>query len=88
MTLTAEQLSVVNLVSGRHLVLAPPGPGKTEMLSQRIIRGASTDFVRLESAADAEHEETIRTILALKDLPDEYERRLRAILFARARRKM
>ena len=33
MTLTAEQLSVVNLVSGRHLVLAPPGSGKTEMLS-------------------------------------------------------
>ena len=53
-----------------------------------VIRGASTDFVRLESAADAEHEETIRTILAKKDLPDEYERRLRAILFARARRKM
>ena len=53
-----------------------------------IIRGASTDFVRLESAADAEHEETIRAILAKKDLPEEYERRLRAILFARARRKM
>lgn len=38
MTLTHEQRSVVNLVSGRHLVLAPPGSGKTEMLSQRIIR--------------------------------------------------
>ena len=38
MTLTDEQLSVVNLVSGRHLVLAPPGSGKTEMLSQRIVR--------------------------------------------------
>ena len=53
-----------------------------------VIRGASTDFVRLESAADAEHEEAIRAILAKKDLPDEYERRLRVILFARARRKM
>ena len=51
-----------------------------------VIRGASTDFVRLESAADAEHEETIRANLAKKDLPDEYERRLRAILFARAKR--
>lgn len=117
MTLTDEQLSVVNLVSGRHLVLAPPGSGKTELLAaigdfvyhrsgtlrldaatclaaqgitrwNGVIRGASTDFVRLESAADAEHEETIRAILAKKDLPDEYERRLRAILFARARRKM
>ena len=170
MTLTSEQLSVFNLVSGRHLVLAPPGSGKTEMLSQRIvralgsgvdptkmlcatftnraafemrdrvaaleyfksglqisterqaeirsaigdfvyhrsgtlrldaatclavqgitrwngiIRGASTDFVRLESAADAEHEETIRAILAKKDLPEEYERRLRMIIFARAKR--
>ena len=38
MTLTSEQPSVVNLVSGRHLVLAPPGSGKKEMLSQRIIR--------------------------------------------------
>ena len=38
MTLTDEQLSVVNLVSGRHLVLAPPGSGKTEMLSQGILR--------------------------------------------------
>ena len=51
-----------------------------------VIRGASTDFVRLETAADAEHEETIRAILAKKDMPDEYERRLRMILFARARR--
>ena len=53
-----------------------------------VVRGASTDFVRLESTTDVEHEETIRAILAKKDLPDEYERRLRAILFARARRKM
>ena len=51
-----------------------------------IIRGASTDFVRLESVTDAEHEETIRAILAKRDLPDEYERRLRMILFARAKR--
>lgn len=42
--------------------------------------------VRLESAADAEHGETLRAILAKKDLPDEYERRLRMIIFARAKR--
>ena len=51
-----------------------------------IIRGASTDFVRLQIVGDDEHEETIRAILAKKDLPKEYERRLRMILFARAKR--
>lgn len=38
MTLTSEQEAVVSLASGRHLVLAPPGSGKTEMLSQRVLR--------------------------------------------------
>lgn len=38
MTLTEDQERVVGLSEGRHLVLAPPGSGKTEMLSQRIIR--------------------------------------------------
>ena len=51
-----------------------------------VIRGAATDFVRMESIADAEHEETIRAILSKKDLPDEYERRMRRILLARAKR--
>ena len=37
MRLTEEQAEVVALASGRHLVLAPPGSGKTEMLSRRII---------------------------------------------------
>ena len=36
MQLTEEQAEVVALESGRHLVLAPPGSGKTEMLSRRI----------------------------------------------------
>ena len=49
MTLTSEQLSVVNLASGRHLVLAPPGSGKTEMLSQRIVRalGSGVDPTKM-----------------------------------------
>lgn len=38
MKLTEEQTAVVALDSGRHLVLAPPGSGKTEMLSQRIVQ--------------------------------------------------
>lgn len=36
MNLTAEQQTIVHLAEGRHLVLAPPGTGKTEILSQRI----------------------------------------------------
>ena len=37
MNLTTEQQAVVDISSGRHLVLAPPGSGKTEMLTQRVI---------------------------------------------------
>lgn len=37
MDLTEEQRVVVEIASGRHLVLAPPGSGKTEMLSRRIL---------------------------------------------------
>ena len=37
MNLTPEQQAVVDISNGRHLVLAPPGSGKTEMLTQRVI---------------------------------------------------
>ena len=36
MPLTAEQQIVANLDNGVHLVLAPPGTGKTDILSERI----------------------------------------------------
>ena len=36
--LTPEQQEVVNVSEGRHLVLAPPGTGKTQMLSERVKR--------------------------------------------------
>ena len=42
MNLTDEQQQVVAISAGRHLVLAPPGSGKTEMLSQRIVRAAES----------------------------------------------
>ena len=45
--LTDEQRRVVEIDAGSHLVLAPPGSGKTEMLSRRIFsairRGVDPD---------------------------------------------
>jgi len=38
LTLTAEQERIVNLTEGCHLVVAPPGSGKTEVLAQRVVR--------------------------------------------------
>lgn len=34
--LSEEQKRIVELVDGQHLVLAPPGTGKTELLAQRV----------------------------------------------------
>lgn len=45
MRLTDEQREVVAIKDGKHLVLAPPGSGETEMLSQRI-------FAALEGGVD------------------------------------
>ena len=42
MNLTEEQSRVVAIAEGRHLVLAPPGSGKTEMLSARIARALAS----------------------------------------------
>ena len=40
--LTDEQRRVVEIDAGSHLVLAPPGSGKTEILSQRILHAMRT----------------------------------------------
>ncbi len=37
MRLTEEQQSIVNLNQGQHLVLAPPGTGKTELLAHGLM---------------------------------------------------
>ncbi len=37
LTLTAEQADAVRLGDGSHLITAPPGSGKTEVLVQRVI---------------------------------------------------
>ena len=38
LVLTAEQERIVRLTDGCHLVVAPPGSGKTEVLAQRVVR--------------------------------------------------
>jgi DNA helicase-2/ATP-dependent DNA helicase PcrA len=41
-TLTSEQLKIINLSYGEHLVLAPPGTGKTELLTQRVLKAINS----------------------------------------------
>ena len=37
MKLTKNQKEIVELSTGEHLVLAPPGTGKTEILTHRVV---------------------------------------------------
>jgi DNA helicase-2/ATP-dependent DNA helicase PcrA len=37
-SLTEEQEKVISLKEGHHLILAPPGTGKTELLAQRVVK--------------------------------------------------
>jgi DNA helicase-2/ATP-dependent DNA helicase PcrA len=41
---THEQKKIINLKYGEHLVLAPPGTGKTEILSERIVNALNYGF--------------------------------------------
>lgn len=77
MNLTEEQRVVVAIDVGRHLVLAPPGSGKTEMLSQRVLRalrrGVSPDRMlcaTFTNRAAFEMRERVRTEARGESLPD------------------
>jgi DNA helicase-2/ATP-dependent DNA helicase PcrA len=39
---TVDQLLVLNLKVGKHVILAPPGSGKTQLLSQRVVEALRT----------------------------------------------
>ena len=41
--LSKEQLAILNLTEGKHLVLAPPGTGKTELIAQRVLKAVTQD---------------------------------------------
>ncbi len=38
---TDEQMSILNLNEGKHIVLAPPGTGKTELLTSRVVKAVN-----------------------------------------------
>lgn len=42
-SLTFKQLEILKLSKGKHVVLAPPGSGKTQLLSQRVTDALSRD---------------------------------------------
>ena len=41
---TPEQQAIIDLTFGEHLVLAPPGTGKTELLSERILNALNQGY--------------------------------------------
>lgn len=83
MELTNEQQSVVDICEGHHLVLAPPGSGKTEMLTQRVVsalkHGINSDkmfCVTFTVRAGVEMRERVKTAVSMnqdlkgKKIPD------------------
>ena len=75
-SLTAEQLKAVELGTGAHLVTAPPGSGKTEVLVQRVIHlldRSPGDLFRILALtytvkAARELEERVRQVVPDRDL--------------------
>ncbi len=49
--LSKEQLDIVTLNSGKHLVLAPPGTGKTELIAQKVLKALTIDNISEEEIA-------------------------------------
>lgn len=45
---TEEQKAILNLIHGEHLVLAPPGTGKTELLAERVVRALDRGVKQVE----------------------------------------
>ncbi|HPN37058.1 MAG TPA: ATP-dependent helicase [Melioribacteraceae bacterium] len=41
--LSEEQKKILGLNTGKHLILAPPGTGKTELIAQRVLKAVSID---------------------------------------------
>jgi len=44
LSFTQEQQAIIDLIVGEHLILAPPGTGKTELLSERIVNALKQGF--------------------------------------------
>ena len=102
MNLTDEQQKVVAISAGRHLVLAPPGSGKTELrirTAQALfdlgdvrwvdaVKGTAADFERLGKIDAPAHEETLRVLIAAADScgASHYAKKLRNVIFVRAQR--
>ncbi len=74
---TEEQARIIALFGGRHLVLAPPGTGKTEMLSYRVLHALERGIppermlcLTFTVRAAMEMKARIRKVVPYERLPD------------------
>jgi len=74
---TEEQAKIIALSEGRHLVLAPPGTGKTEMLSYRVLHALNRGIppekmlcLTFTVRAAMEMKERIRKVVPHSELPE------------------